>query len=147
MTIRTGDLGEFCTYAPLDRVQKITAATGLEGRSRAPHHISGLRFDYHDEWHCPSIVGQWMNESDSFQLDSQESVVGLTVWLRKGTRSREVRGVTRGSVVAVRVDTSKNRHRLFQAGTADLALSDYMQHQYQSSVEGELVRWIEASSR
>ena len=73
--------GNFRTYAPLVGVRRIGVSTGISPRSRSPHHISGLRFEYHDQ-RTPVIVGQWMNEYDSIELAPDEALQGITVTVK-----------------------------------------------------------------
>ncbi|EER25811.1 F-box domain containing protein [Coccidioides posadasii C735 delta SOWgp] len=144
VTINVLTQGDFCTYAPFESVRRITASTGSEGRSRTPCNVSGLRFDYHNEWHCPTIVGQWMNELDTFELDQGERIEGLTVWLSTEPCYRTVNPVEPGRVIAIRIDSSSKRHKIFKADNVDISLEEYKQQQYQSNMRENLtaISWI-----
>lgn len=125
-------------YALLKGMHRIQASTGLPQRSRSPCHISGLKFDYFDKWNL-TIVGQWMDEFDSFELTKDESIKGITIWMSKEGYSSQMAELARGKVVAIRVDTSRHRSKMFKLSLSDVALDNCMLHQYQPNPQEDMV--------
>ena len=102
-----GGPGNYQTYAHLKGVRRIQASTGIEGRSRGPKRISGLKFDYYD---APSaIVGQWMDDHDVFELSADENIQFITFWLTTIQIARLAPHWRQGQVSAVRFETTSAR--------------------------------------
>lgn len=55
-------------------------STGVDGRLRAGSEISGIWLNYYHVVQ-PAIAGQWLSEVDSFDLDQNECVTEISVWL------------------------------------------------------------------
>ncbi|KAK2789239.1 hypothetical protein FQN52_006331 [Onygenales sp. PD_12] len=136
-------LGNFSTYASLVGVRRIRASTGLSGHFRSPSYISALRFDYHDEQCYPAIIGQWINEHDSFELEIGEKIQSLQIWLRK--RRFTVGGRrTQGRVTTLKFDTTANRSKVFGAPEASEDFDRMIRQHYQYGARGDLVAisWV-----
>ncbi len=71
--------GFIFTTADLSGVQRIRMSRGQTGRSRKSHHISGLWLEYFDG--RPAIVGQWIQEFDSFELSPGEVFTEMMTWV------------------------------------------------------------------
>ena len=80
-----------------------------------------------------------MQDHDSFELTEGEKIEGLTFWLSNRGYSSEMRGLAQGKVVAVRVDTSHLRTKIFESHGAHSPLVDCLHHQYQSDLYEEMV--------
>jgi hypothetical protein len=78
-------------------------------------------------------------EHDSFELIEGEKIEGLTFWLSKEGYSSEIRKLAQGKIVAVRIDTSHRRGKIFESHGTHSPQFDCMQHQYQSNLHEEMV--------
>ena len=132
-------VGEFRTYAFLQGVRRIQSSTGRAGKSRSPSCITGLRFDYHNECHFPTIIGQWMDEHDSFHLSQGEAIDCFTVWLTKQGLNPDVQGLYNGVVVAIRIDTSYGRSKIFESWEEHMPLIECTQHEYRTTFHEKIV--------
>ncbi|KAL2817020.1 hypothetical protein BDW59DRAFT_182360 [Aspergillus cavernicola] len=105
--IRCQLAGDYQTCASLKGVRRIQASIEVEGRSRAPDRISGLKLFYGSA--PPAILGQWMDEYTIFELLSDEDIECLTVWIVPLAYSAEWRTQQLGQVVAIRINTTQAR--------------------------------------
>ncbi|KAL2378457.1 hypothetical protein RJZ90_006013 [Blastomyces dermatitidis] len=142
-----GGPNSYKTYAHLKGLRRIQASTGIEGRSRSPKRLSGLKFDYYG---APSaIVRQWMDDDDVFELSADENIQSITVWLTTiqiarlashwplATRSSPSRTV-RGDLCA--------RTVMFQSSEVDSFSSNDMQIQYQRGPNQDLASTLAYST-
>ncbi|KAL4895648.1 hypothetical protein BDV59DRAFT_142213 [Aspergillus ambiguus] len=104
--INSSNPGNFQTYASLKNVRKLQASTGVMGRCRSAHRISGLKIEYYDH-PSPGIVVQWMNElDDGFELPRDEEIELLTILLSPVGTSLESPGRVVGQVPVSECDIS-----------------------------------------
>ncbi|KAK2759508.1 hypothetical protein FQN54_002987 [Arachnomyces sp. PD_36] len=121
---------DFSNSASLIGVRRIRVSRGISSRSRLPHHVSGLMFEYHDQ-RTPSIVGQWMDEFDSMDLAHDEALRGISVMVRpEGIRYMDYpdspddeKGfdsyfgppgghIEEGPVFAIHIETTHGQHKM-----------------------------------
>ncbi|RDW67299.1 F-box protein [Aspergillus mulundensis] len=127
------------TWATLKNVRRIEVSIGIEGSSRSPNCISGLKFVY--DKGAPAIVGQWMDahEQGVFELSPYETVSSLTVWVNLMAQSAEYPTLRLGRVKAVRITTTGGHKVLFHpAAAGPISIRD-MQHQYGGGFGEEIV--------
>ncbi|KAL3442231.1 hypothetical protein BJX65DRAFT_313013 [Aspergillus insuetus] len=116
------------TWAPLTSIRRITASTGMQGRSRSERDISGLRFEYYDD--TPSvIVGQWCVPQPHTAVDFEggEVVNEVKVWMRRsrqkpppgGYFSRPMVTVT-GIRIQIEIPGADSRSVTFFAPATDI---------------------------
>lgn len=104
----------FATRALMIGIRKIQVSTGRVGTSRSRLHVSGLRFDYHEACRPPTVVGQWITPQESWEIAPGEDIVKLTVWyFRQLPFEDALQGSYKGTVAAVRFETSNGRSRSF----------------------------------
>lgn len=142
--IDSSNPGNYQTYASLKNVRKIQASMGIQGRSRSPSHISGLRLEYYDH-PSPGIVGQWMDElDDGFEISPDEKVKSLTIWLTPMGFSTECQGMETGQVTAIHIETTRSRRVTFHSPGFHTLPPRKLQDQYQSNTGEELaaISWI-----
>mgnify|MGYP001104598098 CR=1 FL=1 len=141
--IDSHNTSNYQTYASLKNVRKIQASTGIRGRQRPPDHISGLKLEYYNH-PSPSVVGQWMNEFDAFELSPDEEVRLLTIWLTPVGVSSEWQGMEVGQVAAIHIETTRSRSVTFRSPDFRSRTPKKLQHQYQSASDEKLtaISWI-----
>lgn len=111
--------GSYQTHATLAGVRRIQASVGIEGRSRTPNSICGLKFEYDDS--SVSIIGQWMQPYDSLKLGPDAKVQSLTVWVNRSQK---------GQISAIKIVTSDARSITFiPRGVSNLPGGD-LRHEY-----------------
>lgn len=139
--IRSRD-GTALTSVSLCQVCRMRFSTGVNGRSRAGSEISGIWLDYYHSVR-PAIAGQWLSEVDSFDLDQNERVTEISVWLSVEDVSQYGRAKL-GRVIGLLLVTSTLRRKCvitrslagglrlnFRANWCeDLVRSEYFQHGY-----------------
>jgi hypothetical protein len=77
-----------------------------------------------------------MDEGDTMELSQDEEMQSLTIWVRK-VEYRWAVNVGQGRVIAIRVDTNRNRSRMFQLEGHHHSVNGCMRHQYQSGTHEE----------
>lgn len=90
------------THATLAGVRRVQASVGVEGRSRTPNSICGLKFEYDDG--SISIIGQWMDPYQALKLGPNAQIQSLTVWVSRPQK---------GQISAIRIGTSDARSITF----------------------------------
>lgn len=111
--IKSAELESYQTYASLKNIRRIQASIGIEGQSRSPSRISGLRFDYYDHA-SPGVVGQWMQELDEgFELSPGEQIQSLVIWRIPVGYSSDCPGLKLSQVVRIHIGTSFSRNVTF----------------------------------
>ena len=138
--------GNYQTYASLKNVQKIQASTGIQGQSRSPNHISGLKLEYYNH-PSPSTIGQWMNEldnNDGLELSQDEDVCSLSIWLTPMGVSTECPGLEVGQVAAIHIETTHSRSVTFRSPEFHTIPPQKLYHQYSSASDETLtaISWI-----
>ncbi|OOF91952.1 hypothetical protein ASPCADRAFT_509878 [Aspergillus carbonarius ITEM 5010] len=92
------------TTASLKGVKLVRFSRGCHSRPRQADEISGLWLEYIDGSH-PSILGQWISETDTFTLQRGETITEITIWLSKGRISFSEK-YPLGRVVRMTISTS-----------------------------------------
>ncbi|KAL3462113.1 hypothetical protein BJX64DRAFT_299742 [Aspergillus heterothallicus] len=73
----------FCnayTWASLKSVRSVRfSGRRPEGRSRFHGEVSGMWFEYYGS--RPMIVGQWLSEAESMDLEREEEITRIVIWL------------------------------------------------------------------
>ncbi|VUC37038.1 unnamed protein product [Clonostachys rosea] len=103
--------GPCCTTASLKHIRciRISMGTGC-GSSRSKNHISGLWIEYEGALR-DVVVGQWMEERTSFQLNPDEEVLEIAVWNTMDVQlSRSIERF--GKVVGIAFTTTQGKFEL-----------------------------------
>ena len=103
------------TAASLSNVRRIRVSFGGKGLSRLSKHISGLWLEYYNT-DRPSIVGQWLNESDAFELVLGEQITRISVWTSDEHVAAYNGNAKLGKVIALHFDTSGGQSFRFGQG-------------------------------
>ncbi|KAL5335604.1 hypothetical protein BJX70DRAFT_374603 [Aspergillus crustosus] len=91
------------TSAAMQSVKHIRFSSGMTGSSRHFGEVSGLWLDYYES--RPSIVGQWFFESACMNLENDERITGITIWVTN-TRKSFSEKCHMGRVVRVLISSS-----------------------------------------
>ncbi|KAK2763349.1 hypothetical protein FQN54_009985 [Arachnomyces sp. PD_36] len=106
-TIHKFSVRTLYTRALLNNARRIRFSRGINGRVREETDISGLWIEFHGS-RPPAIVGQWLTETDSFELGESERIVEISSWVtREATEA--MNGPRLGKVVGMCVSTSLQR--------------------------------------
>ncbi|KAL2012051.1 hypothetical protein VTN00DRAFT_4769 [Thermoascus crustaceus] len=121
------------TYASLDGVRRIRFSRGSAGRPRHGNEISGLWLDY-SEPQPPAIVGQWLSEADSMDLEPDEKVIEVSIWMSKLDFVFNER-FHRGRVIGVSVLTSRMQRKTVKSieSIESLPVEDYVELKFRAS--------------
>lgn len=124
------------TYAPLDGVRRIRFSCGSVSRARKSNEISGLWLDYFER--RPSeIVGQWISELDTVDIDQDERIIEVSICISKlGFSFGEKFHL--GRVVRISVLTSKMRLKTVQNGEP-LSVDGYIELKFRANKLQRLV--------
>lgn len=140
MSITSRGFGEFSTYASMIGVRKIQSFIGCQGTTRESHHLSGLRFDYHNPSHSPAVVGQRLTPRDTWEISTGESIVKLTVYYFREERCQNVHGSWIGKMAAARFDTSHGRSMTFTGNRVNMTLDgSLVTHEFEPNCSENLV--------
>jgi hypothetical protein len=119
--IGTPSDNNYQTHATLVGVRNISVSRGTHWRSRPCTCVSGLKFDYYNG--TSAVVGQWLDEFESFQLQPSEHVHSLDIWVTPKRLSPSYPFLQQGWVAAVRFGTTFSRDVIFKPpGSAPLSV-------------------------
>ena len=114
-------IGSCFTGASLSGVRRIRASSGNPGRSRGADYKSGLWIEYWNGLES-SVVGQWIRETGSLELATDERLVEVTTWSRQEShytaRSEKI-----GKILGVGFATSSGRHVQFLSQPVDQSVA------------------------
>lgn len=94
--------------ADLKHLRQIRLSTGADDLSRTTGEISGLQLEYADGKH-PRVIGQWIKEYASLELDAGERLIEITSW--HGIVNRFSRFKV-GPIVGMAFVTSKGKNMI-----------------------------------
>ncbi|KAJ5736867.1 uncharacterized protein N7483_001992 [Penicillium malachiteum] len=133
------------TYASLKNVHRIKASIGVQGRSRSPRCITGLKIEYFDN-RSPSVVGQWMDEMELLlELSSDETVRSLSIWLTSFDFSHDSQPPFRMCrVTAIHIETTLSREVTFRAPSGNSKFNGQEFNRYLGGFGEELtaISWV-----
>ncbi|KAI1858568.1 hypothetical protein JX265_010661 [Neoarthrinium moseri] len=110
--------GHVVTAAKLTGLRAIHLSKGDTASSRGLHHISGLRLEY-SNGDYPLIMGQWINQFASMELDADERLTQITTWHDYTNRFNRVKF---GPTIGMSFVTSKGTKRDFLLDKLDSKL-------------------------
>lgn len=148
--IGNGRFKDYQTYATLRNVRKIQASKGIRGRSRSSDCISGLKIEYFDH-PSPAVLGQWVEESDSFEFSRDEKVQSLTIRLTPMGFNGHRPGMKLGQVAAIQIETTYSRSVTFKSTQERSTPAEFLHrqslvdHYHSGSDSGEeivAISWI-----
>lgn len=122
------------TTASLSNVRRVRISSGADDRSRLSEHISGLWLEYHDTQR-PCIIGQWINESDNFELSPGTELTEISIWSSDERKSLQGQPEL-GKIIALQFLLSSGQ--LWSFGQTDLA--DSLRLTFRANIFEKLVR-------
>ncbi|KAL4993288.1 hypothetical protein BDV10DRAFT_199823 [Aspergillus recurvatus] len=130
------------THASLMGLCRISVSRGTHCGSRPRTCVSGLKLDYYDGRSV--VVGQWMDEFKSFELQPAEHVRSLSIWVFPTRLSRRYPFLQQGQIAAVRLETSFSRVLAFKPPGSDPLSVQHLHNRYGGEPGQELtaISWI-----
>ncbi|KAL4746362.1 hypothetical protein BDW72DRAFT_197767 [Aspergillus terricola var. indicus] len=130
------------THASLVGVWKISVSGGTHWGSRPNTCVSGLKLDYYDG--TSAVVGQWIHEFESFQIQPFEHIHSLHIWVMPKRLSPRHPFLQQGWIAAVRFETTFARDVTFKPPGSDPLSMQQLHNRYGGGPGQELtaISWI-----
>ncbi|KAL5041593.1 hypothetical protein BDW71DRAFT_201251 [Aspergillus fruticulosus] len=140
--INSSSDSNYQTHASLMGVRRISVSRGTHHGSRPSTCVSGLKLDYYDG--RSAVVGQWMDEFKSFQLQPSEHVQSLCIWVIPARLSRSYRFLQQGRIAALGLETSFARVVMFKPPGSKPLSVQHLHSRYGGGPGQELtaISWI-----
>ncbi|KAL4739072.1 hypothetical protein BDV11DRAFT_215546 [Aspergillus similis] len=126
--IGTSSDSNYQTHASLVGVCKISVSRGTRWGSRPYTCVSGLKLDYYNG--TSAVVGQWLDEFKSFQLQPSEHVHSLDIWVTPTRPSSNYPFLQQGRISALRFETTFARDVTFQPPGSDPLSLQHLHNRY-----------------
>ncbi|KAL1982089.1 hypothetical protein VTN96DRAFT_1744 [Rasamsonia emersonii] len=124
------------TYASLKSVKRIRFSCGSSARPRQENEISGLWLEYFGP-QPPAIIGQWISEIDSMELEPHEEIVEMVFGISKTDFSFNEK-FHLGRVVRISLLTSRMQSKLVQ-NVKTLSEDGYIELKFRTNKMEKLV--------
>ncbi|KAL4757301.1 F-box protein [Aspergillus foveolatus] len=140
--IGTPSDSNYQTHATLVGVRKISASRGTHWGSRPCTCVSGLKFDYYNG--TSAVVGQWLDEFESLELQPSEHVHSLDIWVTPTRLSTSYPFLQQGWIAAVRFGTTFARDVRFKPPGSDPLSMQHLHNHFGGGPGQELtaISWI-----
>ncbi|CAG9994602.1 unnamed protein product [Clonostachys byssicola] len=137
--------GSCFTIASLENIRRVRVSKGAGGRSRTDANVTGILLDYHHGGQS-TVVGQWIQEAASFDLEETERVVEFSYWVH-ASRYSDCQRDSFATITCIRLVTSLGRCLEVRPDTRRRLLDPHVRYSCTPYERLRNITWIFGTSR